>query len=233
MEQLIDTSRATASSNNLNGHAAPVADASKPEDDAQLQSMVDRIGALDLDHDGHWDFHGHSSGYVFMRKFRAQFGESYLSEYRHPNRNKTISQILESPKSAQSSPYEFNLPPGVDLPPKEVAIELSLNALDDCCALMRPIHKPTYFTRLHAVYDTDPEHWNNDHVQFLPLIYLVMAVGGLFSKSEDDNTTLDLRGYKEAIEQGYANLALQMYRANVFSWQISILQHGQTDARHY
>ncbi|KAK5214051.1 Gypsy retrotransposon integrase-like protein 1 [Exophiala xenobiotica] len=212
VEQLIETSRTTASSSIVNGHAVPTADASKPDDDAQLQSMVDRTGALDLDHDGHWDFHGHSSGYVFMRKFRAQFGESYLSEYRHPNRSKTISQILESPKSAQSSPYEFNLPPGVDLPPKEVAIELSLNALDDCCALMRPIHKPTYFTRLHAVYDTDPEQWNNEHVQFLPLIYVVMAVGGLFSKSEDDNATLDRRGYKEAIEQGYQyfNTAKQM-----------------------
>ncbi|KAJ9641594.1 Gypsy retrotransposon integrase-like protein 1 [Knufia peltigerae] len=215
VEQLIDTSRAKSSANptvNGNGQATPVPDVSKHEDDAQLQSMVDRIGALDLDHDGHWDFHGHSSGYVYMRKFRAQFGDSYLAEYRHPNRNKNIQQLLESPRSAQSSPYEINLPQGVDLPPKEVAIELSRNTLDDCCALMRPLHKPTFFQRLDSLYDTDPEQWNNNHIQFLPLLYVVMAVGGLFSKSEDKGTTLDLKGYKEAIEQGYQyfNTAKQM-----------------------
>ncbi|KIW15996.1 hypothetical protein PV08_06047 [Exophiala spinifera] len=218
VEQLIETSRVKSSTNlgvNSNGvsgkaQASSVPDMSKPEDDAQLQSMVDRVGALDLDHEGHWDFHGHSSGYVYMRKFRAQFGDSYLDSFR--NRNKNIQQLFESPRSAQSSPYEINLPHGVDLPPKEVAIELSLNTLDDCCALMRPIHKPTFLQRLHSLYDTDPEQWNNNHLQFLPLLYVVMAVGGLFSKSEDKGTTLDLKGYKEAIEQGYQyfNAAKQM-----------------------
>lgn len=203
VEQLIEASRGSATTNTADVPAAPHADVSKPDDDAQLQSMVDRTGALDLDDYGHWDFHGHSSGYVFMRKFRAQFGDQYLSEYRHPNKNRAISQLLESPRSANSSPFEFNLPAaGVDLPPREKAIELSLNTLDDCCAMMRPIHKPTFFQRLHAIYDTDPEQWNNGHVQFLPLLYVVMAVGCLFSKSEADNTPLDIKGYKAAMEQG-------------------------------
>ncbi|KIV80308.1 hypothetical protein PV11_07819 [Exophiala sideris] len=213
VEQIIESSRVSAPTNVVDGPVAPQTDSSKPDDDAQLQSMVDRTGALDLDDTGHWDFHGHSSGYVFMRKFRPQFGDQYLAEYRHPNKNRIISQFLESPRSANSSPFEFNLPAAsVDLPPKEKAIELSLNTLDDCCAMMRPIHKPTFFQRLHAIYDTDPEQWNNGHVQFLPLLYVVMAVGCLFSKSGSDNTTLDIKGYKEAMEQGYQyfNTAKQM-----------------------
>jgi hypothetical protein len=137
-----------------------------------------------------------------MRKFRAQFGDQFLFEYRQAGRNRTIAHMLESPKSANSSPYEFNLPTSVDLPPKEVAIELCLNTIDDCCALMRPLHRPTFFRRLHALYDTDPEQYKNDHVQFLPLLYVVMALGCLFSKTENENTMLDLKGYKEAIEQG-------------------------------
>ncbi|OAG34989.1 hypothetical protein AYO21_10822 [Fonsecaea monophora] len=190
-------------SGTTNANARPAADPPKADDDAQLQSMVDRTGTLDLDDHGNWDFHGHSSGYVFMRKFRAQFGDQFLSEYRHPSKNRTIAQVLESPKSANSSPIDFNLSHHIDLPPREVAVELCRNTLDDCCALMRPIHRPTFFKRLHAVYDTDPEQYNNRHVQFLPQLYVVMAVGCLFSKTENDNTMLDLKGYKEAIEQGY------------------------------
>jgi len=174
----------------------------KPDDDARLHSMVDRTGALDLDDTGNWDFHGQSSGYVFMRRFRAQFGDQLLPDFKTLNKNRTISQVLESPKSAQSSPYDFNLPAAVDLPPREVAIELCCNTLDDCCALMRPVHRPTFFKRLHALYETEPEQYNNEHVQFLPLLYVVMAVGCLFSKTEDENTMLDIKGYKEATEQG-------------------------------
>src|SRR2546429_2128338 len=34
----------------------------KANDDPQLTSMVESTGSLDLDDQGHWDFHGHSSG---------------------------------------------------------------------------------------------------------------------------------------------------------------------------
>ncbi|KAJ9608431.1 Gypsy retrotransposon integrase-like protein 1 [Cladophialophora chaetospira] len=200
VEQLIETSRAKTA---VNTDTKPNAEASKPEDDAQLQSMVDRTGTLDLDDHGNWDFHGQSSGYVFMRKFRAQFGDQFLSEYTHPPKNRTIAQVLESPRSANSSPIDLNLPHHVDLPPKEVAIELCRNTLDDACALMRPLHRPTFFKRLNAIYDTEPEQYNNHHVQFLPQLYVIMAVGCLFSKTEYENSVLDLKGYKEAIEQGY------------------------------
>jgi hypothetical protein len=52
------------------------------------------------------------------------------------------------------------------------------------------------------MYDTDPEQYNNDQLKFLPLLYVVMGVGCLFSKTENENTMLDMKGYKEAIEQG-------------------------------
>src|ERR1700742_2750512 len=87
VEQLIESSRPKPS---VNGDARPAPEAPKLDDDAQLQSMVDRTGTLDLDDNGHWDFHGQSSGYVFMRKFRAQFGDQFLSEYDRPRKNRTI-----------------------------------------------------------------------------------------------------------------------------------------------
>ena len=174
----------------------------KADDDAQLQTMVSQTGLLDLDDRGHWDFHGHSSGYAFMRKFNSQFGDTFILDPRmptprwHPNRI-----VLESPKSVTSSPQDA-ASAGSDLPPREVAIELCRNCIDDCCALMRPLHRPTFFRRLHKLYDTDPDHYTNSDIQFLPQLYVAMAVGCMFAKTEHENTMLDIRGYQEAMEQG-------------------------------
>ena len=183
--------------------------ATKQDDEGQIQPMVDRVGSLDIDVDGNWDFHGHSSGFAFMRRFRAQFGEQYLPDPRIFAKNRTT---LESPRSGQSSPFESNLSSAtVDLPPRELALELTRNTLDDCCALMRPIHRPTFFHRLDSIYETDPDQYSNDQLKFLPLLYLVMGVGCLFSRTETDNTMLDNKGYKEAIDQGcvpYARISL-------------------------
>jgi hypothetical protein len=140
-----------------------------------------------------------------MRRLRSQFGQGdhFLPFPSVTPRSKTIQNLLESPKSTHSSQYDLNFSPGIDLPPREAAIELCRNAIDDCCALMRPVHRPTFFRRLHSVYDTDPEHYHSDHFKFLPLLYVVMALGCLFSKTENDQSLLDIKSYKEAVEQGY------------------------------
>jgi len=197
VEQIIESSKARMAASK-----PPAPECARPEDDAQIQSMVERTGTLVVDDNGNWDFHGHSSGYAFMRKFRAQFGDQMLPEPKLSPKNRSISQVLDSPKSQQSSPYEFNVITAADLPSREVAIELCRNTLDDCCALMRPLHQPTFFRRLFDLYETDPEQYHNQHMQFLPLLYVVMGVGCLFSKTEHENTLLGLKGYREALEQG-------------------------------
>lgn len=173
-----------------------------PEDDGKMRSMVDRTGSLDLDDSGNYDYHGTSSGYSFMRKFRATFGDDFLP---HPPRidNKHTSNVQTSPKSFYSSPVETGMSLGNDLPPREIALELCRNTLDDCCALQRPLHRPTFFRRLNDLFDTEPENYTNDHVKFLPCLYSAMAVGALFGRTDNDQSDLTQRGYKYATEQGY------------------------------
>jgi hypothetical protein len=198
VDQIVESNRARLS-------ARPPAQ-DKQDDDGEIQPMVERIGTLDLDDQGHYDFHGHSSGFAFMRKFRAQFGEQFLPTPK-PRFNPKARNITQSPRSAQSSPYEGNLPlAALDLPPREAAIELCRNALDDCCALMKPLHRPMFFRRLHMIYETDPDQYSNEQMKFLPLLYAVMALGFLFSKTENENSMLEIKGYTEAIEQGYQYL---------------------------
>ena len=174
-----------------------------PEDDPQLRSMVKNTGSLDLDEQGHWDFHGHSSGFTFMSRFRAQFGDLTVPDPRIPtHRSRPFSQLFEaSPKSAGSSPFEHSTPSPLDLPSKEVARELCRNTLDDAIALMRFIHQPSFYQKFNRIFDIDPDHFTTADTRFLPLLYFTMAVGCLFASTE--NSALSSKGYEDAIDQGY------------------------------
>ena len=179
--------------------ALPQSD-SAPEggDESLLETMVDNSGCLDVDDQGHWDYHGHTSGVTFIRRLRKQLGSM---DIQLPMRSRSGPQILDSPKSSDS-PQESGLPPTHDLPSKAVAQRLCHNALDDGCTLMRFVHEPTFYAMIDRIYDTPLEQYTNEENSFLPLLYIVMSVGCLFS--DDGAGTLNLSGYESAIGQGYA-----------------------------
>ncbi|KAE8386636.1 putative C6 transcription factor [Aspergillus alliaceus] len=168
-------------------------------EESLLESMVDNSGYLDLDDQGHWDYHGHTSGIIFLRRLRKQLGAVDISA---PTlRSRPITQMLDSPKSASESPQDASLPPTHDLPSRDVARRLCTNALEDGCSLMRFVHEPSFFAIFNRIYDTPPEQYTNEEHAFLPLLYIVMAVGCLFS--DDGAGTLDISGYESAIGQGF------------------------------
>ncbi|EGE79876.1 C6 transcription factor [Blastomyces gilchristii SLH14081] len=172
-------------------------------EESLLESMVDNTGLLDVDDQGHWDYHGQSSGLIFMRHLRKQFGN--LPDPRPEDRPKTkfqnISHILEGTKSSSESPIDSHLSPLHDLPEKEVARKLCMNALEDGCCIMRLLHIPSFYVMLDRIYDTPPENFSNEENSFLPLLYLVLAVGCLFRGVGD--STLDKSGYESATDQGF------------------------------
>ncbi|PLB52803.1 putative C6 transcription factor [Aspergillus steynii IBT 23096] len=169
-------------------------------EESLLESMVDNSGFLDLDDQGHWDYHGHTSGVIFIRRLRKQLGAADISAPTLRSRSIT-QQMLDSPKSASESPQDATLPPTHDLPPRDVARRLCHAALEDGCSLMRFVHEPSFFATLDRVYDTPPEQYSNEENSFLPLLYIVMSVGCLFS--DDRAGPLDLSGYESAIGQGF------------------------------
>ncbi|PWY92343.1 hypothetical protein BO70DRAFT_357455 [Aspergillus heteromorphus CBS 117.55] len=169
-------------------------------DESLLESMVDNHGYIDLDDQGHWDYHGHSSGMSFIRRLRKQLGSSDIQP---PSiRSRPVSQTkFDSPKSMSESPQDAVLPPTHDLPPREVARRLCHNALDDGCSLMRFVHEPSFFAMFDRIYDTPLDHFTNEENSFLPLLYIVIAVGCLFS--DGGAGALDISGYEGAIGQGF------------------------------
>lgn len=175
------------------------------ENESLLESMVENTGSLDLDDQGYWDYHGHSSGLVFLRRMREQFGDlmGKSEGYGFPTiKPRRFHLTLESPKSNDDSPSEPNLPNTHDLPTRDVARNLCGYALDDACAVMRFVHHPTFYAMLNRIYDVQPEYFGNEENRFLPLLYAAMALGCLFAKGEDSQ--LQINGYESAIDQGQA-----------------------------
>jgi hypothetical protein len=168
--------------------------------DAHLESMVKATGQLDLDEQGNSEYHGHSSGLSFVRRMREQFGDVMGPEGQATPfiKSRPISQVFDSPRSNIDSPWD--LPPGSDLPTREIALDLCDNAVNDASSLLRFIHWPTFKKQVDSIYDKASENWGNDENAFLPLLYAAMALGTLFAKVEDSD--LDRKGYQNAIEKG-------------------------------
>ena len=168
--------------------------------DAHLESMVKATGQLDLDEQGNFEYHGHSSGLSFVRRMREQLGDVMGPEGQSTPfiKSRPISQVFDAPRSTTDSPWE--LPPGSDLPAREIALDLCDNAVNDASSLLRFIHWPTFKKQVDSIYNKAPENWGNDENAFLPLLYAAMALGTLFAKAEDSD--LDRKGYENAIEKG-------------------------------
>lgn len=168
--------------------------------------MVTNTGSLDLDDQGNWDFQGHSSGRVFLRKMREQFGDlmgqTIDGQHAMPFlRYKNNSQPFESPKPSANPSQDPHLPNTRDLCAKHCAQLLTSNALDDACAILRLVHRPTFDAMLHRIYDTPPEQFGDEEINFLPQLYAVLALGSLFARAEQSE--LQKNGYDNAFEQGW------------------------------
>lgn len=168
------------------------------EKDPMLESMVASTGSLDLDDEGNWDYHGHSSGRTFLRKMRYQLGDLMGKAEAMPfMKYRSLEQPSELVKLHSLDP---NLPKTHALPAKRCALLLSGNALDDAGAIIRVVHQPSYYAMLHRTYDTPYEDLNDEDHRFLPLLYGVIALGTLFASA--DQSELQTNGYANAIDQG-------------------------------
>ena len=107
------------------------------------------------------------------------------------------SVMFNSPGSAQDSPLDSGLPNTIDLPARDAALHLCANALDLACSLLCFVHQPSFYRMVHRIYDTPVESFGNEENQFLPLLYVVLALGCLFNVEGKNPPT-----YKSGIDHG-------------------------------
>ncbi|KAK6439026.1 Gypsy retrotransposon integrase-like protein 1 [Oleoguttula sp. CCFEE 5521] len=172
--------------------------------DTNLESMVRAVAQMDIDESGNWDYHGHSSGLSFMRRMREQLGDIMGPETPSTPfvKSRPRSQIVDSPRSSTMDSPSADSSAATELPPRDVARQLCNNAVEDATALMKFIHKPSFWHSFERMYNVPPESWADEEHRFLPLLYSAMALGSLFGKNEHSN--LNQFGYEQAIQQGFS-----------------------------
>ena len=176
--------------------------ASEPKD-TRLESMVRAIGQLELDEQGNWDYHGHSSGLSFVRRMREQLGDVMGPETKSTPfvKSRPMSQVFDSPRSVNAeSPNTESIVSGTELPAEDVARDLCSTAINDASVLLRAVHIPSFWRSFDRLYSLPFEHFANQDHKFLPLLYSVMAVGCMYGK--DEQSALNQAGYETAIDQG-------------------------------
>ena len=169
--------------------------------DHELESMVKTTGSLDLDESGYWDYHGTSSGLVFIRRMREQFGDLMgQAEVSGSPFVGNASLFSDSPRSFTESPSEVAAPNTHDLPSKSCALDLCYGTLQEACSILRFVHQPTFYKNLDRIYDLPVDQWGSEENRFLPLLYTVLAVGSIFS--QDSRGKLMSDGYGNATDKG-------------------------------
>ncbi|KAG9246269.1 fungal-specific transcription factor domain-containing protein [Calycina marina] len=206
IDQLIQQREAATASRAINPSIEPrSADRyNSPEDEAPLKSMIQSTGQLELDDAGNWDFRGGSSGLVFMGRMRESLGSllggrsgtAFL-----PWLPKTPLGPYDSPKSATGSPMDSGLYLTPDLPPREIALVLCNNSLECGCSLMRFVHQPTFYEMVNRIYTTRQGDCTDEEYKFLPLLYVVLALGCMFHAETDENLPA-ASNYRSGIDQG-------------------------------
>ncbi|KAI1810912.1 hypothetical protein GGS20DRAFT_145013 [Poronia punctata] len=171
--------------------------------DGQLQSMVSSVGQLDLSESGDYDFHGTSSGSVFLKQmkkhFRALLGKDYQIPFlpRPPRPSGMLS--LDSPRPSPSSPWAATPGPAYSLPPKARAIALCSESLDNATCLLRIVHKPSFYHMLDTLYDKSSDEYGTEDKRNLALLYSAMALGCMYNVPDDRAT--DPSPYKISIDE--------------------------------
>jgi hypothetical protein len=174
--------------------------------DAQIMSMIESIGQLELKESGEWDFHGISSGAVFLRRMKDHFQALLGNEYRIPFLPRPSLPpglfSLDSPKSNASSPWDASSAPDIsNLPPLDRVRTLCYYSLDCATCLLRIVHRPSFYEMVDKLYATPQESWGSEEHRFLGLLYSVLALGCVYNVSQDHDSD-DTVTYKSAVEEG-------------------------------
>ncbi|KAI2470615.1 hypothetical protein F4781DRAFT_421198 [Annulohypoxylon bovei var. microspora] len=190
--------RAAASKGKQSGSSSSV--------DAQLHSMIETVGQLDLDEKGEYDFHGTSSGSVFFKRmkdhFRGLLGRDYQIPFlpRPPRPTGIVTLDSPTPRSSSSS----RAPPShstnkYDLPSKERALALCSESLNNATCLLRIVHIPSFYEMLDGLYEKRTNTFGKEDKRSLALAYSVMALGCMYNIPDDNGS--DTPPYKIAVDE--------------------------------
>lgn len=156
------------------------------EDEGQLESMMDSYGQMDLGGKER-DFYGAASGLAWIQRTRNYFEDA----------SSTTSESTNQPDMEDAAAiqlFDAPLPPALalasdlsvshPLPPRETATELLRVVFTQVYPMFHFLCEDDFHASTDRIYDIPPQDFEEDDQSFLPLFYLVMALGYLFSRHE-------------------------------------------------
>lgn len=197
-----EQARARAAKLHPGQHPPPPA-SSSDSNDTQLVSMIDSAGQLDIDDRGGWDFHGISSGSVFLKRmkdhFRGKLGPSTKLPFSTRTERPTGLTNLDPPTPVGQSPFSATSN-YTELPSKEVTRNLCYYSLSCATCLVRIVHVPSFYEKLDKIYDRPVDSLNQEDTHFLGLVYSVLALGCMYDSLDGANSSK--LAYTDATEEG-------------------------------
>ena len=177
--------------------------------DAKLMSMIESMGQLDLKEGGIWDFHGASSGAMFLQRLKKHFqsllgnehGISFLPRPVPPPGLFSIDSPAAIGATSSADSQGATPEQRFQLPPKERAKKLCYYSLDCATCLLRVIHQPSFYETFEKLYTTPQESWESEEHRFLGLFFAVLALGCVYDVSQASPSGPPPT-YKAALEEG-------------------------------
>jgi hypothetical protein len=126
---------------------------------------------------GDLEFTGRSADRAFIEGFKHKLGDWVLDAT-----HKRVPAVFAVPGLFDTS---RGPPVDVELPPKHVARRL-IDAALDAQILFGIIHRPSFDNLFTLVYSLDRSHYSAEEWRFLALLYAILAYGGLFVDSAED-----------------------------------------------
>ncbi|KAI0014194.1 fungal-specific transcription factor domain-containing protein [Xylariaceae sp. FL0662B] len=180
--------------------------------DAQLQSMIENAGQLDLDEKGDYYFHGNSSGSVFFKRmkehFRSLLGRDYQIPFLpRPPRPTGMLNLDSSRPPSSSRTQSSSILEAYNLPPKDRALALCSESLNNATCLLRIVHLPSFYQMLDNLYEKPANGFGKEDKRKLALAFSVMALGSMYDVPEDKG--MGTPPYKISMEEAlkYYNTA--------------------------
>lgn len=161
------------------------------DDEEELVSMMNSYGQMALDTNGnmHRDFYGSSSGLAWIKRAQHYFAENEFDnsdeiEGSQSNLSAAV-QIFDAPLPSRSSMPQ-SIPIESLLPSREKATHLRDVVFTQVYPMFHFLCENDFDLSTDRIYSQHPDSFTEQDESFLPLLYLVMAMGYLFSKEEHD-----------------------------------------------
>lgn len=154
-----------------------------------LDTMIEAAGRLSIDEEGHsCEYHGDFAGVAFLQQIDERC--SQLLGVNRPKREPFVKTLLQQAFVCAIPSCKPTADPGImfNLPPRQIAEYLTGVALRNACSLMNFIHEPSFAYLLGRVYAAKPENYSTEELAFLPLLYVTLAIGELYSSSPGEAT---------------------------------------------